>query len=68
LAGGVTDVGESEQLTVPFGVVQVNPTAEVKLFKEVTRTVEVIANPTFTAPEEGVAPMLKSGAGLTVKI
>jgi hypothetical protein len=67
LATGVTDAGVSVQITVALtgAIAQVNPTAELKLFKEVTVTFEFIESPATTVPETGNALRLKS---LTIKV
>ena len=62
LAGGVTDAGAKEQVTVAFtgAIAQVNPTAELKLLKEVTVIVEVPPFPAIVVAEVGEEPRLKS--------
>jgi hypothetical protein len=69
-AAGVTDAGESEQVTAAFtgAIVQVSATAELKLFSDVTVRVEVVEFPTFVVAETGVAVRLKSGADPTFKL
>jgi len=61
LATGVTDAGEREQVTVAFTgeIAQVNATAELKLFKEVTVFVEVVELPAAVVADAGEADKLK---------
>jgi hypothetical protein len=62
LAAGVTDAGAKEQVTVEFtgAIVQVNATAELKLFNEVTVMVEVVLFPAAVVADTGDALKLKS--------
>ena len=61
-AAGVTDVGTLVQVTVALtGVIaQVNATAELKLFIDVTVIVEVVEFPAAVLAETGVALKPKS--------
>jgi hypothetical protein len=69
LAAGVTDVGAKEQVTVAFtgAIVQVNATAELKLFNEVTVIVEVVLFPAAVVADVGNAVKAKSFTA-TVKV
>ena len=60
LAAGVTDAGAKEQVTVAFtgAIVQASPTAELKLFNEVTVMVEVVLFPAAVFAAAGVAVKL----------
>jgi hypothetical protein len=62
LAAGVTDAGANEQVTVAFtgAIAQVNATAELKLFNEVTVIVEVVLLPAAVVADAGEAVKLKS--------
>ena len=60
LATGVTKGGLKLHPTVALFVPQVNPTEELKPFKEVTDTVEVVEFPMEVATERGTADKLKS--------
>jgi hypothetical protein len=62
LAAGVTDVKLNPQVTEAFTGTdaQVNATAELKLFNEVTVIVEVAEFPAITAADTGDAVRLKS--------
>jgi hypothetical protein len=68
LTAGVIDEGERVQETVGVTgeMAHVNPTAELKLFKEVTVTTEVVEFPTVVVPETGKTLRLKSGGTDTV--
>ena len=69
LAAGVTDVGTTLQVTVAFtgAFVQVNATAELKLFNEVTVIVEVVEFPAVVVADVGNAVKAKSFTA-TVKV
>jgi hypothetical protein len=64
LAAGVTETGTRPQVTVAFtgAIAQVNPTAELKLFTDVTVMVDVVekAVPTGVDEEAGEFPIVKS--------
>jgi uncharacterized membrane protein YraQ (UPF0718 family) len=61
-AAGVTDAGAKPQVTVAFtgAMPQVNPTAELNPFNEVTVTVDVPGFPAITVAVAGDALTLKS--------
>jgi hypothetical protein len=61
-AAGVTDAGAKLQVTVAFtgAIAQLNPTAELKLFNDVTVIVEVVEFPAAVVADTGVALKLKS--------
>jgi hypothetical protein len=69
-AAGVTDAGVSVQVTEAFtgAIAQVNPTAALKLFTDVTVMVELVEFPTVVVTATGVALRLKSGAAPTFKL
>ena len=62
LAAGVTEVKLNPHVTVEFtgAITQVNPTAELKLFNEVTVMLEVVLFPAIVVAETGDALKLKS--------
>jgi len=62
LAAGVTDAGEREQVTdaLTGAIAQVNATAALKPFKEVTVIFDVPLFPIITVADAGDAPKLKS--------
>jgi hypothetical protein len=66
-AAGVTDAGVKVQVTVAFtgAMAQVNTTAELKLFNDVTVIVELVEFPTVVVADMGAALKLKSGAAPT---
>jgi hypothetical protein len=68
LAAGVTDRGDKLQDIVALigEIAQVNPTAELKLFTEVTVMVELVEFPAVVVAAEGVALKAKSGAATTI--
>ena len=68
LAAGVTEVGDRPQVTVPLLDEQVNPTAPLKLFTDVTVIVEVVELPTTVVAEAGDALIVKSGAAPTFRV
>jgi hypothetical protein len=61
-AAGVTDAGAKLQVTVAFTgeIAQVNPTAKLKLFNDVTVIVEVALFPAAVVADVGEAVKLKS--------
>jgi hypothetical protein len=69
-AAGVTDAGVREQLIVAETgtMAQVNATAELKLFTEVTVMVEAVVFPAVVVAEAGAAARVKSGAAPTFKV
>ena len=68
MAAGVTDRGDRLQVTVPLLDEQVNPTAALKLFTDVTVIVDVVELPTIVVAANGNAPIVKSGAAPTFKV
>ena len=70
LAAGVTEAGVKLQDIVALvgEIVQVNPTAALKLLTEVTVMVEPVVFPIVVVADAGVAVMLKSGAAPTFKL
>jgi hypothetical protein len=62
LAAGVTEAGANPQVTVAFtgAIAQVNPTAELNPFNDVTVTVEVPGFPAITVAAVGEVLTLKS--------
>jgi hypothetical protein len=62
LAAGVTDAGAKLQVTVAFtgAIAQVNATAELKLFNDVTVIVVVVLFPAAVVAETGNALKAKS--------
>ena len=68
LATGVTDAGVRLQVTVVLTgkIPQVKPTAELKLFNEVTVIVEPVVFPALVVADAGVELKLKSGVATTV--
>jgi hypothetical protein len=69
-AAGVTEAGDKlhDMVALVGEIVQVNPTAALKLFTDVTVIVELVVFPTVVVAEAGVAVMLKSGAAPTFKL
>jgi hypothetical protein len=61
-AAGVTDVKLNPQVTVEFtgAIEQVNPTAELKPFKDVTVIVDAVLFPAIVVAKAGEALKLKS--------
>jgi hypothetical protein len=70
LATGVTDRGDKLQDIVALigEIAQVNPTAELKLFTEVTVMVELVELPAVVVADEGIALNEKSGAATTFSV
>jgi hypothetical protein len=62
LAAGVTEIKLNPQVTVEFtgAIAQVNATAELKLFNEVTVIVDVVEFPATVVADTGAAVTLKS--------
>lgn len=60
-AGGVTELGEKEHEELAGLPEQLNDTAELKPFTEVTVTVNVVEEPAVTVAEVGLAEIVKSG-------
>ena len=62
MAAGVTEAGANPQVTVAFtgAIAQLNATAELKLFNEVTVMVEVVLFPAAVVADTGDAVKLKS--------
>ena len=62
MAIGVTDVGAKLQPTVAFtgAIAQLNPTAKLNPFNEVTVILDTPPFPAITVDDAGAAPRLKS--------
>ena len=69
LAAGVTDIGAKLQDTVALtgAIAQLNPTAALKLFTDVTVIVELVLFPALVVAETGAELKLKSGVAPTVR-